>query len=422
MAIRLSAILCGFLVGILVFKLSFSMFGDARKAFWSSVLLIAFPYFWIISLFFTTDSLVTLFWIWAMYSFYKAVNGWSLYWIWTGIAVGLGLISKYVMVFFWPLVFVYLFVFDRSHFRNVYLYLSILLSAIFIIPVVYWNYMHDWVTIKHIWALAGGGEGAQALSIADSGKQLLEFIGGQFIFWIIIFPMKIFKGFRDFFTGKLGKNYFYIILPVLAVFAFFLLLSFFTGVEVNWTFFALPVIVIYIVQINPGQWSPYRKRLAAVSVILILIMFVPLSVKFIDLPAKLNPVKRVIGWEDMTEELRQELSLIDKPYQIVADSYHTASLLAFYLPDHPMVHTFTQANRMNQFDLWRNELGVQGEDLLTVFIGKKELDEQDEKKFFGSKLQQTTVMIPFNSTDGKELIVVYYDRFAASGLEMPTSY
>ncbi|MCA6073456.1 glycosyltransferase family 39 protein [Fulvivirga sedimenti] len=421
-SIRICAILCGFFIGIVIYRLSFSMFGNPRKAFWSSVLLIAFPYFWIISFFFTTDSLVTLFWVWALYAFHKAISGKPLHWIGTGLAVGLGMLSKYVMIFFWPLALVYIFFRARTHFTNPFLYLSILLSLIFLLPVVYWNYVHDWVTFKHVWALAGGGSGSGDLSFIRSFKQVLEFLGGQFGLWIIIFPIIILRGFREFFEGRLKGDNFYIIFFILPVASFFLILSLATRIEVNWTFFVLPPIAIYIAGNISGKQFPYYPRMALVCTLMILFFLIPIIAEVTNLPAKYNPMKRVIGWESMASELQGKLDAIDEPYQVVADSYQTASMLSFYLSDNPIVYSMSPGKRMNQFDLWRDEYGIEHEDMTTVFVGRNKLEDPFEYEIFGVPLDEMQVGIPYNSTEQESFVVVIYEHFKDFQLDASKAY
>ncbi len=421
-SVRISAILCGFFIGILIYRLALQMFGSEQKAFWSSVLLIAFPYFWIVSFFFTTDSLVTLFWIWALYSLYRASHDEPIYWIWTGIAVGMGLISKYVMVFFWPLAIVYLFLYCRNEFRNPYLYLSIFLSLVFLLPIVYWNYVHDWVTVKHVWSLAGGGESSATSTLADNAKYLLEFLGGQLGTWLIIFPLVILHGFRRFLKGDLRQQEFLIILSVLPIVAFFLLLSLQTSVEVNWTFFALPAIIIYVAHNYSGTGFPYRNRLGVVATLMVLFLSIPIVVQFTDLPAKYNPLRRIMGWETMVDDLQIKLNGISEPYQIVADSYHTASMLSFYLPDDIQIYTFSPEKRMNQFDLWTKEYGIEDENIVTVFIGKKMPDEKYEQDVFGQALEESKLLIPYNSSEGQEMHLVVYEKFENLPLQVNQTY
>ena len=70
------------------------------------------------------------------------------YWLWFGVLAGLCMMSKAHGVFIWLGAILYCLLYDRAQFKNPYLYLSVLISAMIVSPVISWNIQHDWFTWK----------------------------------------------------------------------------------------------------------------------------------------------------------------------------------------------------------------------------------------------------------------------------------
>ncbi|MFP6855990.1 MAG: glycosyltransferase family 39 protein [Roseibacillus sp.] len=65
------------------------------------------------------------------------------------LALGLGHLSKQMMLVFLPLILVGAWFVRRDLLRKPHLYLASLLSLLFLIPPLFWNLSHDWVTVTH---------------------------------------------------------------------------------------------------------------------------------------------------------------------------------------------------------------------------------------------------------------------------------
>ena len=66
--------------------------------------------------------------------------------LWGGLFAGLALLSKYSAVFIWSGVGLYVLLFDRKQLKNKYLYLSALISAVCMLPVLIWNMQNDFIS------------------------------------------------------------------------------------------------------------------------------------------------------------------------------------------------------------------------------------------------------------------------------------
>ena len=409
LAIRINAVISGFIIGIIVFLLASAILRDQKKAFLSSVLLIAFPYFWIISYFFTTDSLVTLFWVWALYAFYQALQKRPGYWLWTGVAVGLGFLSKYSMVFFWPMAIVYLIIYNRSEFRRPNFYLSVLLSMLFLLPVVFWNAANEWVTVRHVWSLAGGHSVEDAFfSLPGSLKNFLEYAGGQLLLVLLPFLIPFHRGVRKAFLKRLDRVDLLIFAPVMIVLVLFALASFVTHVEVNWTFFAMPVLSIILVKLSTSDAS-FRWQLIIVPVLMVVFLSLPQIAWLTGLPADLNPMERVIGWEELSADVKMIMDEYEEEPMVIAESYKMASMLTFYLPDHPFVHDLSPGKRMNQFDMWKENCADSHGTVLFVRRPRQNTELLDE--CFGNKLSETKLGRPVGRGEVIPVIVSAHNGF-----------
>jgi 4-amino-4-deoxy-L-arabinose transferase-like glycosyltransferase len=101
----------------------------------------------------TIDPLSVLFWTAAMLSGWYAVRRDSTrQWLWTGLWMGLGFLSKYTALFqllCW-VVFFALCKPARLQLRRPGPYLAVLVLVVCALPVLIWNWQHDWITVSHL--------------------------------------------------------------------------------------------------------------------------------------------------------------------------------------------------------------------------------------------------------------------------------
>lgn len=65
-----------------------------------------------------------------------------------GLCAGLAMLSKYSAAFIWVGVGLYILIYNRKELKNKYLYLSILISAICLLPILMWNMQHDFISFN----------------------------------------------------------------------------------------------------------------------------------------------------------------------------------------------------------------------------------------------------------------------------------
>ncbi len=136
---------------------------DERTAFWSAAAILTLPIFAWLGLFVSTDALLTLFWVLALWVYLRALDSdaWTD-WLLLGVICGLGLLSKYTMAAWLGAAFLHLLAFHRSRLASPKPWLAAGLALLILSPNLYWNFTHDFPTLKHTAEItvnkrAGGG-------------------------------------------------------------------------------------------------------------------------------------------------------------------------------------------------------------------------------------------------------------------------
>ena len=136
---------------------------DARVAFWSALAVLTLPIFAWLGLFVSTDALLTLFWALALWAYLRALDSdaWGD-WLLLGAICGLGLLSKYTMAAWLGAAFLHLLAFHRRRLASPKPWLAAGLALTILGPNLWWNFTHDFPTLKHTADItlnkkAGGG-------------------------------------------------------------------------------------------------------------------------------------------------------------------------------------------------------------------------------------------------------------------------
>src|SRR5437588_8307505 len=175
--VRFSSPVIAAILSVLVLRF-FSREVNARAGFFLLLIMTATPLMSAGAVLMTVDPLSVLFWTAAMLAGWRAVQKDAGIgpWLWVGLWMGLGLLSKYTALFqllCW-VVFFALWAPARKHLRGPGPYLALLITVICALPILIWNYQHEWVTVAHVADDAGIHSQWKPL------KHFSEFVGSEF--------------------------------------------------------------------------------------------------------------------------------------------------------------------------------------------------------------------------------------------------
>lgn len=376
LGVRINAILCGVGMSWVTFLFGRHLYSP-KVGFWSAMILQAMPMWWLASTFHMTDSSLAFFWALSIYLAYRGVeDGKKSWWIGAGVAAAFGLMAKMVMILIFPFLLLYLIYIKSWKAQSKNYILFVLITLLGFIPALIWNWQNNFDTFKHLAALSGGGGGES--KPFDAGKafgQFFEYVGGQ-LAMISIFLIPLFFGaFRKTIQSQERANV-YLLLPAVMSWAGFAFLSFLTSIEVNWPVFAYSSLAILMAAWICNQsvrWQKIRNWGVGLSIGLPLFFLLPDITFLKSIPAikkvEKSAFRRMAGYEPLAERLEVlQDSLGIKSAYVFSETYHMASELSFYLPEHPQTYMLNMGSRKNQFDLWPGLEQFAGKDEVGIFV------------------------------------------------------
>ena len=187
-AIRLPSALLHSLTTWVIYITTRKVF-DSRTGFWAACFYLFMPGVWLSSTIISTDVPLLLCWALVLnaWAYLRETPSWPRS-LQLGLALGFGLLAKYAMLFFLPILGVAI-LFDKKSRRALLgtkgLAAGALAAALFI-PNIIWNLNHDFATLSHT------AENANLSGSLLNPLELLSFWGSQFgVFGPVAFPVLI---------------------------------------------------------------------------------------------------------------------------------------------------------------------------------------------------------------------------------------
>lgn len=174
--VRLGATLAHAATALVLFLVGRALF-DARTGMWTAVVYATLPAVSVSSLLISTDPFLLLFWSLALHAYIRALNASGVkWWALLGLWIGLGLLSKYAMVFFVVSMVLHLAwsARDRAWLRRAGPWLATLIGVVVYLPNLWWNRTHGFASYVHT------GANANLKSDLFNPGELVEFLGSQF--------------------------------------------------------------------------------------------------------------------------------------------------------------------------------------------------------------------------------------------------
>ncbi|MBI5093711.1 MAG: glycosyltransferase family 39 protein [Candidatus Hydrogenedentes bacterium] len=372
----------------LVYALTQRIAKSDRAALIAAGAAMALPATWAGSVLMTIDPLLLFFWALAMYTFYRAVNGENAMWWWTGLALGLGMLSKYTMLFLYLPFAAYLVIHDRKRLRTSGPYIALFISILCLSGVIYWNWKNGWVSVVHTVSIGADSKRSAARAV----KQFLEYFGAQAG---LVSPI-VFGGFA-WAMWRCGRRFLqsrdaaYLFLCAMTVFVFYAAVALTRPPQANWpvtAYIAMAVAFGWLWSERPRS-SAMRKTLAAGLALGCVLGIAPrcsgllyaagaegpredrlyLAGRAID-PDR-DPTNRLRGARELGAALSKHLvGAAELDPFIFSDRYQLTAQSAFYTKGRPRTYCMNSGDRrFNQYDLWGGWDKLIGRDGLFVTGG-----------------------------------------------------
>ena len=305
---------------------------------------------------------------WAIYAVVRALNvpdsahvrATTRWWLIGGLAIGLAMASKYTSVLL-PLSLVLALVLHprlQNKFGERGLYLAVLVATLVMLPVLHWNWNHDWVSFKF---QLGHGLGTPQGGVLAALNRELELVGGQIgllspiLFFFVARAIK-----RSFEPTPDGIR---LVLGVAASVAllFFVYSATHRRAEANWPAIAwIPAVILLATEpVGTDKSELWLKRGLQLGAVLSAIVCVHAVYPIIPLRADRDQVAKAYGWELLGTVVDRHVAAAaqargpgGRELYVAAERYQDASELAFHMKAHPRVYSLNLMGRANQYDLW----------------------------------------------------------------------
>ncbi|WP_017446127.1 ArnT family glycosyltransferase [Gayadomonas joobiniege] len=326
-AVKLAAPLlyCG--TGLLLYLINQKLF-SAKAGLMATLIFITMPLVSLNSLFITTDAPQLFFWALCCYAFIRAEqsNLWR-WWLLAGMAGGAGLLSKYTFILL-PVAFLLLPLFYRPAIKvlqNPRFWLACLIALICLLPNLWWNYQHDFISFQHTQEISKQTE--NGISITRMGEflalQLLVFgpltlillvkfifrknkTYGEHLLWALCWPTILLIAVQAL-TGRANMNW-----AAAAYVAASLLVGYQLSLLKQKFWMPIVLLVNIILMVAFYHYESINKQLD------------------IELTASTDPYKRIKGWPDFVQQFQPWFDQYPN-HKLAADSRKLLAYFGYYL-------------------------------------------------------------------------------------------
>ena len=310
-AVRLSTPLIHPLTAYVIFRTGRFLY-NARTGFWAAILYFLMPAVWLSSGIVSTDVALLLFWALALNAWTHLRESKDLIWaILLGLAIGLGMLSKYAMLFFLPALIVCIFIDVKT--RKALLssrgLAVIIVAAGLMLPNLAWNAANDFATVGHTAA------NANINGIPFHPLELLEFWAVQFgVFGPVTMALLI-AALLAAKSGKLEKKSLLLSLFIISPLLVISLEALLSRANANWAVTAYVGASLLVAHYGLSAKERLTKRALVVNIMLgIFITLAGLIPALPDALGQANAFKRMRGWPETAQTIAQIIEKKEKYY------------------------------------------------------------------------------------------------------------
>ncbi len=378
-AIRSGAVLFSSGAIALVHALTLRISRNERAALLAAIVAIAMPSTWVGSSILTIDPILIFFWALAMYAFHRATAGEKAMWVLTGFALGLGMLTKYTMLLLYLSFALYLLLVDRRWWRTPWPYIALLIALACSSGVLFWNWQHDWVSVRHTAAI-----GVQQKH--NLGKMLgnfFEYAGGQLGLAVspILFGFFIWSMLRCARRFRQNRDAALLFLSFSVLFGFYVVVALTRKANLNWPICAYAACAVALGWLwNEAPRSLRARRWLAAGIAVgcaagmitrasDLVYHIPIKA-VVEKWADADPNSKQRGGHEIGQALSKYiLDPITGPFPF-SNRYQLSAWSAFYTQGHPRAYWINVGeDRLNQYYLWGGWQDLKGRDGLFITGG-----------------------------------------------------
>lgn len=333
LAIRIVGILATAVGSLVLWRTADILFGRT-VAGWSVLFFNATVLIGVGSLIATPDAPSVFFWglgLWAVAELVRSQN--ANWWLAVGLFAGLGLVSKYSVLFFGAGLVLWLLLTSKGRrwLTAWQLWAGGALAIIAFLPVVYWNAAHEWASFAKQFGRAVPG--------GFTLKYLAEFVGAVVGLLNPLVALLAVAGFAEL-SGRMrrgGEKAALIVLGVVPFLAYLVFHSFHARVQGNWPAPLFPAFAMMagvaaaeLPQALPRFWRGVRQAAVPLGIGVSLLVMLHAAMPFTGAFARRDPTHQTRGWQEIAAAV--EMAAADQGAAWVAsNNYAPASQLAFAL-------------------------------------------------------------------------------------------
>ena len=339
---------------------------DERTAFWTGLCLLLATGAVFSARIMSTDVLLLFFWSLALLAFLKLRGAPNSRWfVVLGVALGLGLLAKYAMIYFVLGAICAGFVDppSRTLWRKPAIWLALLIALLIVSPNLAWNATHDFATFRHTGANIEGS-GFRFDPLGGLGFVASQFaVFGPIVFAVFLIALVRWSRLRPISADLIMMMF--ALPPLLLVTA----AGFISSAKANWaapaaismTVFAVALLVRY----ERWRWLLISLTIGLVFQVIVIAADTyayRVSVPFLPQP---DIYRRTLGWKTMATQVKQ-MAARHGVQTIATEHNGVLASLVYYLRGQkwPVLAWPTASTPANQFDYDRPLTSAAAEPIL----------------------------------------------------------
>lgn len=376
-AVRMPSLLGTAVASIYMVLTARRWFGDAA-ALGTAILTQTVLLFNVGGLLATADGIQAAGWAGATYHIARGYeeNGWDQ-WLAGGFWFGFGMLSKFTMVLFALFAFFYgiTSATHRNRLAGPKPWVAMLFGSLLFFPVLYWNHIHDWNSVRHVAHLGGANESAPFTL-----KYFFEYIGSEAalltpVVWILVI-MGWYAAFRKDAPGKPWIRT-YLFATSCPMILFFAVLSLHTRIYGNWPaagYLGASVLAAAFFAPGAAPGIPFYQKgrklwpwAVATTTLLSALVMIQAAWPILPIPVEWDrSARETAGWDRVGEKALALKNAMPEPSDtfLFGIRYQFASELAFYVPGQPDTVSINKWKRPNVYDYWWEDHDLLGQDAI----------------------------------------------------------